>query len=276
MAVKSIVVGLAMRGQPEDAGRDYALSMAASLGAKVSGIAYALEPAIPFSVFPEYAAGLLDRHRADALKQAEASQSAFVQAAQKAGVPHACVVERGTLERATARFAQRLRVADMAVLTQHESDDYAKVGDVFMEAGLLYSGRPVIVVPRSYRAEFSAGRVLIAWDGSLSAARALAGVMPLLSDKSRVDVLALREDSKADDLGGGAVVDYLRLHDINAELTAREVMDIPGAILDFADASRASLVAMGGYGKSRFREFIFGGATQLMLKEMNVPALMAH
>jgi nucleotide-binding universal stress UspA family protein len=68
----------------------------------------------------------------------------------------------------------------------------------------------------------------------------------------------------------------LRLHNLNTELSERGDTDIGGTIVEETEMFRASLVVMGGYGHSRFREFVMGGATRLMLRNMPAPVLMAH
>jgi nucleotide-binding universal stress UspA family protein len=84
-----------------------------------------------------------------------------------------------------------------------------------------------------------------------------------------------RNSHKGDDFRGNALLTHLRLHDLSAELEVRDDPDVPEAINHAAEVSRASLIIMGGYGHSRFREFIFGGATRHMLRRMQVPVLMA-
>jgi nucleotide-binding universal stress UspA family protein len=134
----------------------------------------------------------------------------------------------------------------------------------------------MIVVPKDYRHEYSAARVLIAWDASVHATRAVAAALPFLSTASEIEVLTIREANKGEDLRGAALVKYLQLHDLNAELTVRDDPDIPKAIVRQAEVFRASLTVMGGYGHSRFREFVFGGATRYILRALQNPVLMVH
>ena len=169
----------------------------------------------------------------------------------------------------------RLRTADVGVLTQHKSDDPERFGHLFVEGALFRSGRPVIIVPRGHTGRFSTKRVLIAWDGSIHATRAVAGAMPLL-EGAEINVFTVEEASKGREFRGSALVDHLRRHGLAAAIAQRNEPDIPAAIIKEAEVSRASLVVMGGYGHSRFREFVFGGVTRLMLSEMPAPVLMAH
>jgi nucleotide-binding universal stress UspA family protein len=274
-SIKDILVALSPRDE-RDTGRDFAVALAAQFGAQVTGVAYAVEHLVPFSMYPEFTSELMQRQRNEARKAADQARERFVEAAGKAGVRHEFHGATVTAQAATSDFAHRLRTADLAILTQHQPDNVENVGDAFAEAALFHSGRPMIIVPRDHAGNFSVGRLLIAWDAGIHAARAVAASMPLLRSATAIEVLTIREEFKGGDLRGNELVRHLRLHDLIAEPCTREDHDIPEAIIREAKLFRASLVIMGGYGHSRLREFVFGGATRRMLREMPVPVLMAH
>lgn len=275
MSIKDVLVALSAR-EETDKGRDFALSMAAQFGAQVTGVVYALEHLAPFSLYPEFTSDLMQRQRNEAKKAAELARTKFLEAAGKAGVPHEFHSTTVSAQAATSDFAHRLRTADIAVLTQHQSDNVEKVGDLFAEAALFHSGRPMVIVPRDHAGDFSLTRIVIAWDGGIHAARAVAAAMPLLRRATEIEVLTIREESKASDLRGSQLVKHLRLHDLIAELYVLDGTEIAEAIIGEAKMVRASLLVMGGYGHSRLREFVFGGATRRILSEIPVPVLMAH
>ena len=131
-------------------------------------------------------------------------------------------------------------------------------------------------MPKDHEQSYSANRVLIAWDGSIHAARAVAAAMPLFDGDCEIRVLTISEGFKGSDLHGNELVKHLRRHGLNADLFERDHADIPESIIEEARLCRASLVVMGGYGHSRLHEFVFGGATRQMLSNMSVPVLMAH
>ncbi len=134
-----------------------------------------------FSLYPDFTADLLRSERDAAKEAADRARTRFVELARSKAIRHA-VHGGGTasLQSATTDFARRVRTADLAVLAQHQGDSAENVGDLFAEAALFHSGRPVILVPRDHSGEFSAARIVIAWDGSLHCARAVAAAMPLL------------------------------------------------------------------------------------------------
>ena len=275
MTIKDILVGLATR-EEADPGRDLALAMAAKYKAHVTAAAYALTPDLPFSIYPEFVSGLAQQIRAEADQAVEAARGRFEQAARSAGVEHTFKKESCPVQFAASNFAYRLRTADLGILTQHKSDELERFGDVFMESALFHSGRPLIMVPRNFQRSFSADRVLIAWDASIHATRAVAASAPLMAAGATIEVFTVEEASKGSEFRGSALVQHLRRHGLDAGLAQRRASDVPEAILREVAAFRATLIIMGGYGHSRFRQFVFGGATRLMLSEMPVPVLMAH
>lgn len=274
MSVKDILVALSPRSE-SDRGREYALSMASQFGARLTGVIYAVEPPRSFSMYAEFTSELIERHVIEEKKAAQTARERFVAAAAKAGVANEFHSASGLLGGATADFVNRLRTADLAVLAQHDGA-MEHVGDVFFESALFHSGRPVIVVPNGQSSAFSVNRVLIAWDGSAHAARAVASAMPLLPNAGDVTVLTVAEAGKPKDLRGSELVKNLRLHGVNAAHSERASADPAETILDEAKTFGATLTVMGGYGHSRLREFILGGVTRSVLKSMPSPVLMAH
>jgi len=275
MRVKDILLALSVRDQ-NDPARDYAISMAAHHQAHVTAVAYALVPETPFSVYPRFVSGVVEQFRAEAEQAVQAAWKGFDQAACAGKVEHSFEQATFPLLDAASDFMFRLRTADIAVMTQHKSGEPERFGDVIFESALFHSGRPVLVVPRGYRGQFSVERVLIAWDASVHATRAVFAAVALLAGSTSIRVLTVQERSKGDDFRESALLQHLRRHHLQADLAHRSDRDIPEAILREADSFRATLLVMGGYRHSRFREFVFGGATRLMLNKMAAPVLLAH
>jgi nucleotide-binding universal stress UspA family protein len=274
MAVKDILVALAPRDEADPA-REYALSVARVYGAHLTAAAYPVVPQIPGTLYPDFAAAFAKKVQDEAEASVKVARERFGKAAQKAGVNYSFHGFSSSIYAITTDFAERLRTSDIGILTQHKADDPERVGDVFIEGALFRSGRPIVIVPRGHGGRFSLERVLIAWDGSIHATRAVAGAMPLL-ERATIEVFTVEEASKGHDFRGNALVEHLRRHGFDATLADRHDPDIAEAIIREAGLFRASLVVMGGYGHSRFRELVFGGATRAMLGKMPVPVLMAH
>jgi len=148
-----------------------------------------------------------------------------------------------------------------------------------IEAALFESGRPVVVVPYIQTEGLKLDHVLACWDGSRNAARAIADSMPFLTRGKKVEIVMVASgDGKADELPGADLGEHLARHDLTVEvkrLVAADV-DVSNVILSYAADCAADFIVMGGYGHSRLREFILGGATRGILQSMTVPVLMAH
>ncbi len=78
---------------------------------------------------------------------------------------------------------------------------------------------------------------------------------------------------------GQLLADYLALHGIKADIALVEqpaARSVGGSLLDQSERIGADLLVVGGYGHSRLREFIVGGATQHIRSHATIPVLMAH
>ncbi|MEX1084129.1 MAG: universal stress protein [Xanthobacteraceae bacterium] len=249
--------------------------MAKSLKAHVSGRLYALEPEISVGVFGGLPADLLQTYRANVKKDAEAAGKRFDEAAAKAKVQATRHLTMVPLAAASTIFARVARTYDVSVLAQ-SSDGIYHMGDVFIEAALFHSGRPVIIAPLKGHSQFAADRVTIAWDGSLHAARAVGASMPILALAKKIDILTMGEDSKEPEVHAADLVRHLERHGFDVSHKRRNGDDIPKTILKETEKTSASLLVMGAYGHSRLREFVFGGVTRFMLANATVPVLMMH
>jgi nucleotide-binding universal stress UspA family protein len=145
----------------------------------------------------------------------------------------------------------------------------------------LAAGRPVLLVP--YAGDFAAlGRqVLVAWNGTREAARALYDAMFLLAGAEAVTVLEIDPpgDAAVDpELRAASVAAALRRRGIaaRARSTVSDGMPIADLILSTAADLGADLIVMGAWGHSRLREFVLGGASRGILEAMTVPVLMSH
>jgi len=149
------------------------------------------------------------------------------------------------------------------------------------EAVLFGSGRPVLLY-RPGAADLPTGEldtVVLAWDGSRCAARAMADALPILKKAHQVRVLTvIKEKAEATPGLGTDVIRHLRLHGINAVADEVDIgsQRIGQALSDFAKMHHSKLLIMGGYGRSKMREFILGGATQHMLHEPDVAVMLSH
>jgi nucleotide-binding universal stress UspA family protein len=173
------------------------------------------------------------------------------------------------------------RYSDLTVVAQSNADDPVMSNMLdFPEYIALNSGRPVLIVPHRGQARTKIERVLLAWDASLSASRAVAGAVPLLTAAGQVTVAIFNPASKPDavsQLPGTDIALYLGRHGINVEIRAeRTSLDIGDALLRLASEKESDLIVMGCYGHTRFREILLGGVTRSILEKASIPVLVAH
>ncbi|MCR4267792.1 universal stress protein [Nitratireductor sp. ZSWI3] len=173
------------------------------------------------------------------------------------------------------------RSADLVVAQQTDPDATASMA-ANIEALLFETGRPVLLVPyvrRVRSAEFR--KVLLAWNGSQQAARAAFDALPFMMEAESVEVLCIDpQDTPRRDasMAGTAIAAALARHGIEVDIK----IEISGgishgeAIDNRISDTGADLLVMGAFGRSRLKEFVFGGATRTILQTMTIPTLLAH
>jgi nucleotide-binding universal stress UspA family protein len=170
--------------------------------------------------------------------------------------------------------------ADLVILGQRIPDH--DTGLYRPEDVTLSCGRSVLVVPYAGRRPDRIGEnVLIAWNGSREASRAVQDALPFMSESSAVTVLVVDPDDElADDELAQDLVAHLGRHGLNARAQVIRhdlaTIAVSDTILTQVAELDADLLVMGAYSHSRFREIILGGVTRNVLRDMNVPVLMAH
>jgi nucleotide-binding universal stress UspA family protein len=182
-------------------------------------------------------------------------------------------VLQGTAREVLARFA---RLFDLAIIEQ-SNPAKKRNRDLELEAVLFGSGRPIIVVPYDCKSPLKLTTVLVAWDGSSVAARAIGDAMPLLARARHVQIVrVINKPEKDIEIGDVEIARHLARHAVNAELKILPATDVANTVLSHAAACSADLLVMGGYGHSRQREMFFGGTTREVLKTMTLPVFMSH
>jgi nucleotide-binding universal stress UspA family protein len=151
-------------------------------------------------------------------------------------------------------------------------------GQDLAQALLFGAGRPVVLVPAGTVAA-PVRHIAVAWDESRTAARALGDALPLLSRGVRISVLtvgdekALRASAMSESLAAALARRGYAAEAVDLVLRGGQI----GAMLqEGAQAQGAELLVMGGFGHSRLREFVLGGATTGILGELRMPALLSH
>ena len=274
--IKDLIVNLTP-GVEHDPAAQYAVSIAAKFKAHAVGIVFAYDPAMMPTVMDGVTAGWIEAQRAENLTAAQHAVVAFEEAASRQGVSVEHRIIASSLGAAPGEFSRIARHFDLSVVGQ-SADDVAVPDDLLIEAALFETGRPTVVVPYIQKGDIKLGHVLVCWDHSRNAARAVADAMPLLACSDRVEVIMVTNKDDGDELPGTGIAQHLARHDLNVELKRLTSgnLDVSDVILSYAADCGADFIVMGGYGHSRLREFILGGATRGILRSMTVPVLMSH
>ena len=221
-----------------------------------------------------------ERQRDGAFDDATQFEAAFRAAAQHAGLRARWETWPDKPKELISHMTERARYADIAVLGQADPDHplFDTLANL-PEMVMLGSGRPVIIVPYAERRDTVGKRILIAWNETREAARAVADAMPLLERADAVTVLTIAPEQD-DRLHEPAqkMVQQLVQHGVRAdasELAGRDG-EAGELILSRAADLGCDLLVMGGYSHSRTRELMLGGATRGILQSMTLPVLMSH
>jgi nucleotide-binding universal stress UspA family protein len=275
--IKDIVVNLSVGERAGPAG-DYAVSVAAAFKAHLAGIAFRYDPIVPLSGAGYVPADVIDAQERDNAAATKAAIDRFIAASKLAGIAATPLTLSASIAGVGDQFGRFARRFDLSVVGQAEPETSA-VDEVIAESALFESGRPVIVVPYIQKGPLKLDQVMLCWDGSRAATRAIADAMPLLARAGRVEILIVaNERGKEDEIEGADMAEHLGRHGLNVEVrrTALGDIDVADVILSRAADAGTDFLVMGGYGHSRLREFVLGGVTRSIFRTMTVPVLMSH
>jgi len=245
--------------------------------AHVVGIVFVENPKVSPNLIAGIPVELIDAQHAASKASAKETANRFEAKAKRAGVATESRILDIAPGEAGSTFAHLARRFDLSVLGKGDANEVARLS--IIEAALFESGRPVIIVPRTHKQGAKFDRVMVNWDGSRVAARALGDAIPLLAGAKLINVVTISTGtiSNAESLGVD-IGQHISRHGLAVEVKHVMVgdIDITSAILNHAADTSADFMIMGGYGHSRLREYILGGVTRGMLDAMTVPTLMSN
>jgi len=275
--VKDIIVNLSVTKEGSLVGK-YAVSVAAALEAHLTGVAFIYDPVVPISGAGYIPAEVIETQREDNESAAEAAIKGFTTATDQAGISAEPLITSASLAGAGDQFARMARRFDLAIVGQAQPE-ISSMEQIIGETTLFESGRPMIIVPYIQKAPFKTDNVMICWDGSRTAARAVADAIPIIRKSGRVEiVIVANERGKEDEIEGADIGQHLARHGLTVDVhrISGGNIDVGDALLSHAADSGADLMVMGGYGHSRLREFVLGGVTRSLFESMTVPVLVSH
>lgn len=278
MTIKTVLLHAA--AETCDPGRSaaaYALGLARAFEAHLEALVLELDMVTPRSVYGRQIAADARVQLDERNQQASVAADGLRGGARDHGVDVTVITERSHVHSTPEIAADRARIVDLAVAGVREEGLLSE--RLVAEALIFQSGRPVVIVPDDHRGDFRAERVIVAWDYSRVAARALSDALPLLRRATEVTLVMFGDDKDfATSIAQDDVVATLRRRGVAARFLQLErgSRAIGEAINAAAIDDRADLLVMGGYGHSRFRDFVLGGATRSILKTPAVPTLISH
>ena len=268
MPIKDVLLPLV--GEPTEAtiaAIDKCVAVAGDLGANMCAVA------VEEDVFvrPQVISTDLDNSAAAeavrSVTDAQALLKAFDGAAIRFGLRNEQKLVRWAAADIAPSLAKHARLKDLSFVSvkSHESRS-----EKIIEQLLFQSGHPILLCPEERAAELPVAfnDVLIAWDHSAPAARAVADALPVLQSAETVRVVTATDDSTADEMRSGAdLVAHLAEHGVKAGFEAVKIGGSSiGKIFEaYVRAHAIDLLVMGGYGRSRLSEIMWGGATKTVI-----------
>ncbi|MBO6755146.1 MAG: universal stress protein [Roseibium sp.] len=256
----------------------YAIELARQYDAHITGLAISFEPVVPAFAAAPMPVDYLQAAHEQSVGAAKHAKAEFDELARLAAVKSesrmAEILTGGPLE----SVMTHCRTTDLVVIGQANPDAPEPMRELLIETVLFESGVPVLLVPYIGTKSFEPNNVLVGWDGSSTATRAVHASLPLLEKADKITVLVIEKEQSRDSQPGADIATYLARHnmDVTIEVISNPQTGVADAVLNYVSDHGNDLVVMGGYGHSRMREFLFGGATREILSAMTVPVFMAH
>lgn len=254
------------------------VAVAADLGARVTGLALEddvfVRPKVVFPDDPEPAGLSVAREAGDT----QQLLNAFIHATSRIGVRAQSRSGRVPVDQIASTLAEHARFSDLTLMPVKPHDSRT---ENIVETFLFQSGRPLLLCPEEYveslRPEFE--NVVIAWDSSARAARAVGDALPILQAAAVVRVITVADDKdEAMVQSGTSLVDHLREHAIYASFeTVKGAGSSIGKVLgSWAQSHAVDAIVMGAYHHSRLNEIVWGGVTKTVIGQPPCWVMMSH
>ena len=173
------------------------------------------------------------------------------------------------------------RHADLSIMLRPGGSRPLDYRNAVFEGVLFGSGRPVLLVPPDWKSDRVGRKVVVAWNGKREAARALADATPLLESADEITLVTIDAKPSSEGVGpapGADIAGHLARRGLKVELRNLDGIgrDEADTLIAGAEAAGADLIVMGGYGRARVSEWVFGGLTRAMAAKSPLPVLMSH
>ncbi|MGO4572119.1 universal stress protein [Microvirga sp. 2TAF3] len=274
--IKNILIGFSPEQEMPSHALRYGLSLARQAEAHASICALSLEMTLTHAFVSSVAAGLVADENRRLREAAHAAAEQVRQDALAQGLSCSAEVVQEHYSILTISFTKRARIHDVTIFGAEP--DALSLRRGLLEEPLFNGGRPLLVIPQSIDT-FRARTIIVAWDGSAKAARAVNDALPFLKTAEHVEILGvLGEKDISRSVHGAELAPHLSRHGVNCT-----VKDLVASNGDAAETLRsqalllkADMLVMGSFVHSRLRQLVLGGVTQSMLKNCPVPLLLSY
>lgn len=257
---------------------DIAVKMAKSFDASLLAIHAILPFNPPGYIVPQMRAEVIDAQKSAALDILAKTERPLREHLASLAFPNHVAWHKESNDPFVA-LCEHVKYADLAVIGQSDPVDDSGSPLDLPERFVLSGGRPVLVIPHTGSFTTVGKDILVAWNASREASRAITAALPLLKRANKVHLLSV-EPGHDESLSDSCIqmTRYLERHDVKVDQRRSPggELDIGNDLLSRVADLGADLIVMGGYGHSRFREWVLGGATRTILETMTVPVLMSH
>jgi nucleotide-binding universal stress UspA family protein len=258
-----------------------AILLADAIGARISAIACEVHVQTPgrIGVITDALLDVPAMVAAEIRKSADNARdllATFAAEAERAGILQDKIIEKCLASQVPDLLVEHARLRDLTIIPIPEADS---VDQWYAEAVIFGSGHPAVVMPETVRRPPGADTVVVAWDFSRPAARAVWDALAILQRAKKVHVVTVTNEKAIDSTRSGEeLAKHLSRHGVTVVL---EEIDAAGRTVGEAleahlVSRNADLLVMGAYGHSRVREFILGGATRSMLARPPLPVFLSH
>lgn len=257
---------------------NYAIEFSLANNAHLTALYVVPRYAVPAYVGMPMDPGVIQQNNDYEWDEAKKLQQQFEKVIQASGCEYEWRIEEGepvTLLNLHGRYF------DLVILGQNDPDWNSGIQNNITDDLVVGLGRPCLVLPFEGVVFRQPKRILVAWNGSHTAARALNDAMPLLQAADVVEVITINPEKTSLEEGDLAPADiclHLARHGVKAVASGHHSKGVDKGALLLTQASQmaADLLVTGAYGHSRLREFILGGVTRHLLNNLSLPVFMSH
>jgi len=252
-----------------------AANLAASHEAHLTGLYLGYNPMTGFAE-AQIPSDLLQQHQDNLARAEQQARSTFEEACRATGISGEW---RAAWEVQTSALMLNARYTDVVAMSAGAANTADMIAHRYADSVVIAAGRPVLLFPDSYKWNRGFQRIMVAWDGSREATRAVHDALPFLTQAQRVVVMEItgRDDAESRDPASD-IAKHLARHGVQTETAHAPKGDISigDQLLDESVDKSVDLLVAGAYGHSRLREYALGGVTRHLMDHLTIPMLFSH